>query len=167
MASESVLVPDAKVITLGSEAYPVQGFCLAKTMRMLAMLTELSEKAGLADVLVEAQAVGWLATLLGGLPKVMAVAEDKVFDVMALTLMPNKRVFEIAEMELDFGAEIRADAKKLKTNPTLNVDKAFEIVEVGVQSMGLDALKTNFTKLLDLIPGAPPAAETASPETSG
>ena len=155
--SASILVPGATVITIGNDQYPVQKFVLAKGMHMLAALTEVAEKADIAAVVSEGQQFGWIPAMVRGLPKLVQVARPQVFKVMALALMPNKRYFELIETEADIDAELKAEAKKLATNEALDFDKMMEILQVGYDNIGLDSLKSNFTKLLAMVPGTPAA----------
>lgn len=166
---ESVLIPDTSVITIGEGTYPVQKFCLAKSLKMLAAITEISEKADLASVVADGQAYGWVAAAVRGLPRLVAVAQPQVYQVMALALMPNKRFFELIETEADLGEELRKEAKKLMMNEALDFDKMFEILQVAYERIGLESLKGNFQTLLAKVaptatPAAEPEAELAEPE---
>lgn len=164
--ADEVLTPGATVVTIGDKSYPVHKFCLAKSMKMLKLLTGLTDDAGLSSVVAVGREVGWLSALADGLPKIVAAADAKVFPVIALTLMPNKRLFEIFDNEEDLDAELKKVGKELMKDPYLDFEKAFEVVRVGYDNMGLDALQGNVKALLDKIaPPAPPVEPESDPET--
>lgn len=162
-----VLNPEVKVITIGKDEYPVPEFCLAKSLDMLARLTDLAERADLASTLADLADGGWSVALVRGLPRLIKTSKDEVYQVMALTLINNKRYYEIIENDGDLNAEVKAVAKMLKTNDGMSFDKMFEIVQVGYERMGLDALKRNFTTLLGKVglTVAPQAAEPTDEQT--
>lgn len=165
--SENVLTPSAAVVTIGSTNYEVGKFCLAKSMKMLSLLTDISEQAGISAVIAVAQSHGLITALADALPRIMGGLEPRLFQLLALILLPNKRLFEIVDRDQSVDEALKADAKALMQNEDLDIDKALEIIQVGYERIGLEALQRNFKSLLDKIAPPPdPAAETAATEES-
>lgn len=159
-----ILAPEPAEIKIGDKKYPIHKFVLAKAIRVFSMISKLSEDADLSSIVADIQDVGFATAIARGLPRVIAVAEPQIFNLMALILIPNRRIFEIIEKEENLDSEIRRVAKEIQLAEDLDIDKMFEIVQTGYERIGIDALKTNLAAMLEKVaPTEPATAPTKGP----
>lgn len=145
----AVLMPKELVVELGGESHVVGPFKLGKSLRMMEYLPELLEGGDLAAVL-RAGADGdtsqvWME-LSERLPSLFRTARPLLFKILALTLIPNKRLSEIDENDESYEAEIAKWVTILKEEA--DTEKALDLLVMAIDGIGFDAIRKNFPRLL-------------------
>lgn len=144
-----ILMPGELSVTLAGETHVVGPFKLGKSLRMMEYLSELLEGGDLAQVLKAGasgdQAEIWME-LSRRLPSLFRTARPLVFKVLALTLIPNKRLAEIDEDDESYEVEIKKWVGILKEEA--DTEKALELMVMAIDGIGINAIRKNFPKLL-------------------
>lgn len=145
-----IAMPKEMAITLGGQDITVASFKLGKSLRMMEYLGQLFEGGDLAAVFkagTQGQEAVW-TELSRRLPSLLRTARPLVLKVLALTLIPNKRLAEIDDNEESYEAEINHWVSVLKSEDGADIETAMNLMVLAIDGIGFDSIRKNFPKLL-------------------
>ncbi len=157
-------------VKLGKEKFGLEEFCNYKSMLVLEILGDLSEKFDLSPIITAIMAtqagedsrIAWAATAVRVLPQALKVAPREITRLAALSLIANKKVAELYDEPNGISDEIKRVGKliDLEGKPGLPLT----VIKEAMPYMGLDVLKNGLTGLFGAIGESLPAPEE-SPST--
>jgi len=146
MSDTIIAFPKTIKVAVGSgedqKHYPVQTFKMGKTLIILERLSELLELDAITQLFagVDARVV-----LVKELPKLVGSARDKLFELLALILTPNRDLIAANEAgTLD--DTLKKFAKELEYNA--ETEDTFNILEAGIEAMGVETISKNVSGLI-------------------
>jgi hypothetical protein len=144
--TDSVLNPVLN-FQLGESNYPVKAFSLAKTMKCLEIVSRLADEVELGKVFTESDNVAVMNVLVEKLPVLITQAPKVIGSLIALILTPNKKLLELEEKDQDIDNYLIKEGKKFIHDEEMSIEKAIDVISIGIQQMQLDALRKNLPKL--------------------
>jgi hypothetical protein len=153
-APVAVAVPESTIIfpfparvTLGDETFTVARFKAGKMLLVLETVTELLDNPELQGLLMGGNMDSGeiMKRLASELPTLIRTATPVIGRAVALTITPDA---DIARA-LDNGEDVRADMTRKGRVIVFSseVDELIEALAVGIQCMGLDALRQSLPNL--------------------
>lgn len=141
-------MPAQNSVQLGETTYLVPQFRLGKTLRMMELISDLLEKVDLSSIFGAASQgqASLLVELSDKLPALVRSARPILLKMMALALIPDRRLAEIDEQDESYQEELNSIVRVLKVEA--DMEKTFEILVLAVDGMGIDAIRKNFPKVL-------------------
>lgn len=164
MATDT-LVPQAVKVTVGSsenaETFTIATFCLSKTIRTFALLTELAQAAGISDVVAAANdsaaagefqsavAPAFVTRALAILPKALANGTPALYRLLGLLVTPNAKLRKMDEEGDDIDGYLLGKGRDLAYEGSN--DQIVSLVLKSVQVMGLETITKNLPGLMSLL----------------
>lgn len=154
------LVAEARTVRLGAEDIVIRTFCLAKTIRAFALLSELAEQAGISNLLGAANdsalagefegaiAPGFISRLVAFLPKALRDGTPAVYKLVGLLVTSNRDLREMDEAEKDVDTELLRIGKRLSYEA--NPSQFAELITASVELMGVRTVLGNLRGLIAL-----------------
>ncbi len=143
----ATIFPKGGRVVIEDQVYPVRQFTFGKTLRMLALLSDLADRTDVSSLLQVASKGenSFLAALLAKLPDLLSEGRMPLLRVLALTIMPDALLKKLDLEGGDFDTELKAYVGVVYD---ADMDKVSEILSLGIESMGIDSIRKNFPMLL-------------------
>jgi len=155
------LVPRVVTVTVGEDSYRIAPFCLAKTMIFFRLLTELAEAAGvqqaageLSQAATEGElegivAPGFIARILGILPRALREGTPALYKVLGLIVTSNATLRELEENDGDIEGHILKLGRKLAYEGDANT--AVQLIVSAIPQIGIETIMGNLPTLMALL----------------
>lgn len=161
------IVPQAVKVTVGSgedvTSYVIATFCLAKTIRTFAYMTELAEQAGLSSILSAAGASaeagefaeggiapGFISRALAVLPNAVRNGTPALYRLLGLIVTSNRKLREMDENGEDIDDYLLKIGRGIAYDGTN--EQAVALVLSAVKVIGVDTILAQLPNLTRLLP---------------
>lgn len=143
-----VLMPAPYEVRIGDEVYQFGKFKLAKSIRVMELLSELLAQENVNSFLqaLLSGRVDLIAALSEHLPDLIKSARPALYRLLALVVTKDKRLAELDEDEESLDAELARVAARLRAE--CEMAQAIEILTIAVDGIGLDEIRKNLSTLL-------------------
>lgn len=161
------IVPQAVKVAIGSgseaEEYTITTFCLAKTIRTFALMTELAAAAGLNEAVSAAEqanvggefqqavAPSFVKRALAILPAALANGTPALYKLLGLLVTPNIKLRRMDENGEDIDGFLLASGRDLAYRGTN--DQIVSLIVQSVQVIGIETIIKQLPNLMMLLTG--------------
>jgi len=132
--------------------YTVTPFKVGKTLIGLELLAEFFEQGEVASLLQDGSQQTFIQALVEKLPNLIHTARPKLYELLAIILLPNKQVMD-AEDDGTLDDLIAVKVKELKEHA--EPQAVFDVIDVGIDMMGLEEIQKNVSRLLKKVSRKP------------
>lgn len=169
MSNLSVIVNNpTDTVKIGERTYHVETFSVYKDFLTAQRLMEVLREAGVTDVVTVIQGDGVrpgidvnyeriCKLVTEELPRLVSVAGNGFYNLLALILTPNTKLEEIEVENKDLEEELSKEGRYIKHRVDLN--QALDVVLMGIDHLQIGGAKKKLTEMVHALTG------TSSDET--